>query len=971
MWKQSIITICLAMLLGPTGNAAASVVITTADGRGADTYLANDGQSSAYGPTTTHGADTSLRAFRQYANTRSKAAYIRFDLGDAVGDMSGAILTFELTYQKGGGGAVNVYGLIDGDGDSWDESTTSYNTAPGVIPNPPTALGNCVLDMTKMTLLGTITVPATPTTYPVQFSSNPTNLPLADFLEADTNKLVTFIFLGDSSNEGEVASKEQGTFDPPTLTLPNAVRGARTSAICLNPANGAEDVPRDDVLSWTPGVFAATHNVYFGTDFEAVTDGDASVLVGPGQDANTYDPPGHMAFDTTYYWRIDEVNAPPSSTVYPGKVWSFTVEPFARPIETITATASSTGPKGSPQNTVNGVGLNADDQHSTLDDDMWVSNMAGPQPTWIMYEFDRVYKMYQMLVWNYNISMEMVIGVGFKDVAVEYSEDGVNWASLADQVFARGTSSDDYAYNTTVDFGGVAAKYVKLTPKSNWGGLITQYGLSEVRFFYIPVAASAPSPASAATDVDPRNLTLSWRPGREAASHEVYLATDVNAVTDSTVPAAPVSQAKYAPANLQVATTYYWKVVEVNQAESTAAWSSEVWDFTTLQYLTIDDFESYTNDSPNRVFQTWIDGLGFSPDEFFPSGNPGNGTGAIIGNDPQQGDIMETANALGRQAMPMTYDNSSTKVSEAQRTWTTAQNWTTNGADTLRLYFLGTPIGFLELSPTHILMNGIGTDIFATDQGRFVYKQLSGDGSIIARVERIDETDPWAKACVMIRRSLDATAPWAMAVYAPGNGFRFQTRATVGGAGASDTAVATAEQIAVRAPVWIKIERVGNAFNAYYATADAPNTWIASPWGAQTIEMTDPIYIGLAVTSHSATAVTQAEFSNITTTSSVTGQWQSVDLGIEQPAGNVSDPLYVRLEDTGGHKATVVNPDPMAVAVGVWTPWEIPLTEFSSRGVKTDSIMKMTIGVGDDTKAASGTTGVIYIDDIGCGRRTQ
>jgi hypothetical protein len=970
MWKKLAYLVSIYLVLTTTGRAA-PVVITTADGRGADTYLANDGQSSAYGPTTTHGADASLRAFRQYANTRSKAAFIRFDLGDAVGDMSGAILTFDLTYQKGGGGAVNVYGLIDGDGDFWDEATITYNTAPGVVPNPPTALGNCVLDTTKWTLLGTITSPTTPSTYPVQFSSNPTDLPLADFLEADTNKLVTFIFLGGNSDEGEVASKENTTagVHPPTLTLPNAVRGARTSAICVNPANGAEDVPRDDVLSWTPGVFAAKHNVYFGTDVDAVTNGDASVLVGPGQDANTYDPPGHLAFGTTYYWRVDEVEA--AGTVHAGAVWSFTVEPLARRIENIVATASSNGAKGSPQNTVNGVGLDANDGHSTLDADMWISNLAGPQPTWIQYEFDRVYKLDEMWVWNYNMSVEAVLGVGFKDVTVEYSVDGVDWDSLGDLVFAQGTSADGYAHNTTVDFGGVAAKYVKLTPKSNWGGFIAQYGLSEVRFFYIPAAASLPSPASAATGVDPRNLTLSWRPGREAVSHEVYLATDANAVADGTVSAATVSQAKYAPANLRVDTTYYWKVVEVNQAETIAAWSSEVWDFNTLQYLPIDDFESYTNESPNRVFQTWIDGLGFSKDEYFPDGNPGNGTGAIVGNDPQQGDIMETANALGRQAMPMAYDNSSTKVSEAQRTWATAQNWTSNGADTLRLYVRGTPIGFLQIADDHILMNGQGADIFATDEGRFVYKQLSGNGTLIARVERIDETDPWAKACVMIRRSLDATAPWAMAVYAPGNGFRFQTRATVGGAGASDTTQATAEQIAVRAPVWIKIERVGNAFNAYYATAEAPDTWIASPWGAQTIEMADPIYIGLAVTSHSATAVTQAEFSNVATTGSVTGQWQSVDLGIEQPAGNVADPLYVRLEDSGGHKATVVNPDPLAVAAGVWTAWEIPLTEFSSRGVKADSIVKMAIGVGDSAKAASGAAGTIYIDDIGYGATAQ
>ncbi|MHC4511262.1 MAG: hypothetical protein ACYTAO_20325, partial [Planctomycetota bacterium] len=56
---------------------------------------------------------------------------------------------------------------------------------------------------------------------------------------------------------------------------------------------------------------------------------------------------------------------------------------------------------------------------------------------------------------------------------------------------------------------------------SNWGGLLPQYGLSEVRFFSIPVIAREPSPDSEAADVNPA-VTLAWRPGREAATHNVY-----------------------------------------------------------------------------------------------------------------------------------------------------------------------------------------------------------------------------------------------------------------------------------------------------------------------------------------------------------------------------------------------------------------------------------------------------------------
>jgi hypothetical protein len=109
--------------------------------------------------------------------------------------------------------------------------------------------------------------------------------------------------------------------------------------------------------------------------------------------------------------------------------------------------------------------------------------------------------------------------------------------------------------------------------------------------------------------------------------------------------------------------------------------------------MVVDDFESYTTDSPNRVFQTWIDGMGFSADEFFPNGNPGNGSGAVIGYDPAAGNIMETTLIHdGKQSMPLSFDNTAgSTVSEAIRTFDSAQDWTKHGIATVVLYFHGDP----------------------------------------------------------------------------------------------------------------------------------------------------------------------------------------------------------------------------------------------------------------------------------------
>jgi len=268
------------------------------------------------------------------------------------------------------------------------------------------------------------------------------------------------------------------------------------------PSDEATDVPRDAVLSWMPGIFAPPingHKVYISDNFNDVNDG----IGGIAQDANSY-APGRLNFGTTYYWRVDEVNGPPDYTVYEGGLWSFTTELLAYPIESITVTASSSAVAKGPENTVNGSGL--DDSgllHGKVGDDtMWLSDVTGPQPTWIEFQFDKVYKLHELWVWNSNESLEQVIGFGFKDVSIEYSVNGTDYTTLGTtHEFARAPGALGYAHNTTIDFGGVAAKYVRLTANSNWGGIVNQYGLSEVRFFYVPVYAREPNPDSGAADV--------------------------------------------------------------------------------------------------------------------------------------------------------------------------------------------------------------------------------------------------------------------------------------------------------------------------------------------------------------------------------------------------------------------------------------------------------------------------------------
>jgi hypothetical protein len=487
---------------------------------------------------------------------------------------------------------------------------------------------------------------------------------------------------------------------------------ALDSAHNPSPSDGQTDVLRDGVLSWRPGVYAAAHDVYLGTTLEDVNDASRAnpldVLAKQAHDANSFDP-GRLEFGTTYYWRVDEVNGTPDNTIFKGSIWSFTVEPVSYEVTGVTATASGSGQASTgPEKTVDGSGLNANGEHGTTVEDGWVSAKGDPQ--WIQYELPDVCKLDKMLVWNSNQTLEELFGFGAKDVTIEYSPDGAAWTELGTFEFAQAPGAPDYTANTTVDFAGVVARFVKLTINSNWGGIFQQYGLSEVRFYSIPVLAREPKPAPDSTDVHPQ-VALSWRAGREAASHELSIDTDPNAVADGAVAPVTLTQPAYDFA-ADLGQTYYWKVVEVNQAEDPTSWASDVWSFSTADYVVVDDFESYTNESPKRVFQTWIDGAGFSADDSFPNGNPGNGSGSYAGYDPQLGDIMETAIIHGGgQSMPLYYGNDAApRYSEAIRTFDPPQDWTKHGVTTLVLYFYGdlansgAPV-YLKINGTKVLYN--------------------------------------------------------------------------------------------------------------------------------------------------------------------------------------------------------------------------------------------------------------------------
>ena len=150
---------------------------------------------------------------------------------------------------------------------------------------------------------------------------------------------------------------------------------------------------------------------------------------------------------------------------------------------------------------------------------------------------------------------------------------------------------------------------------------------------------------------------------------------------------------------------------------------------------------------------------------------------------------------------------------------------------------------------------GAGGDIQGTaDAFRFVYVTATGDCTITARVVSVQNIDPWSKAAVMIRASLDAGAANAFVAVTPGNGVTWQYRSSTGG-GTSYNNTGS-----LNAPYWVKLVRSGNTFTGYRSPDGV--TW--TPQGTNTFTMSSPVYVGLALTSHNTTSLGAATFDNVT-----------------------------------------------------------------------------------------------------------
>ena len=147
-----------------------------------------------------------------------------------------------------------------------------------------------------------------------------------------------------------------------------------------------------------------------------------------------------------------------------------------------------------------------------------------------------------------------------------------------------------------------------------------------------------------------------------------------------------------------------------------------------------------------------------------------------------------------------------------------------------------------------------GADLWgSSDSFHYVYRELSGDGEIVARVVSVEGAHEHAKAGVMIRETLDADSAYADVILHANGLVAFQRRAAAG------AATSSTEASTVSAPYWVKLVREGSLFTAYASPDDQAWTFV----GSATIPMASSVFIGLAATAHHNGTLATATFDQV------------------------------------------------------------------------------------------------------------
>ena len=342
------------------------------------------------------------------------------------------------------------------------------------------------------------------------------------------------------------------------------------------------------LLSWhlgdVPSGYRITYPLYYSTSKTAVDTGTTpNVTV-----STTSRSLGGLSYNTTYYWRADTRlnNMTPPFLFYKlikGKTWSFTTAPpgFGSILREIWEGITPTGVAISllynwpdfPSNPTTSVLIPAFDTEPGLD------NYGGRIHGWVLAPVSGEYTFYLASDEN-------------GELWLSTDENPANAQLIAYENSWTGDKAWQYGpeMSAPIPLVGGNKYYISALWKEGGGGDNcavgwTGPGISTITVIpgrylmpYVRLWAQNPSPRNNTTMV-PKTVALTWTPGDNAASHKVWFGTDPNAM--QLVATKPLGDETCDPGPLELDTTYYWRIDEVNDTDPDSPWTGRLWRFTT------------------------------------------------------------------------------------------------------------------------------------------------------------------------------------------------------------------------------------------------------------------------------------------------------------------------------------------------------------------------------------------------------
>ena len=410
-----------------------------------------------------------------------------------------------------------------------------------------------------------------------------------------------------------------------------ALAGVRFSkAYSPDPEDGISYVATDKILSFVPGNYATSHDIYMGTGFEAVKDANTSSDEYKGNYSSASYAPT-LELDTTYYWRVDEIN---DSDIWTGDVWSFKTldEPMDPNLVGYWKLENRFGYKAYDASGNENHGKlcgYSEWSNCNLYDSLYLSSesVSGVEiekeypfditheitiATWIWKDgwarWDEgdviigkadTYKLYRNGGWLAADSVRFKIeGLGQVDTTTDTTVADAKWHHIAATYdgSAMRIYVDGKLNNTAAASGAIPTNNQRLwlgndpvSRKDCERAYLRQARIydralndAEIAAIALPSTASDPGPADKVDTVSDANLTLSWRPGKNAETQDLYCSSDYYSVNNDGVdgnsfivnlsddsnsyPVGPLEKGRY----------YYWRVDQINNEN---IWKGDVWSF--------------------------------------------------------------------------------------------------------------------------------------------------------------------------------------------------------------------------------------------------------------------------------------------------------------------------------------------------------------------------------------------------------